>query len=285
MPSAAQQIESPYEPEARYSTKRGLSWVGYKVHLTESCDDDLPHLVTEVETTVAPETDVEQLAAIQAGLARIELLPAQHLVDAGYVRARNLVTSRAEHQIDLVGPMADDHQWQAKAGQGFALAHFRVDWEARVVHCPQGRRSVRWCETQTARDRPMIHVDFAPADCTPCPDRSRCTRAKTQPRSLTLQSRAEHEALQAARQRQARPEFAAEYAPRAGIEGTLSQGVRVCGLRRARYRGLRKTHLQHVATAAALNLGRLHNWLVGAPRAQTRCSRFAALDPTNPIGR
>ena len=126
----------------------------------------------------------------------------------------------------------------------------------------------------------MIHVDFAPADCTPCPDRSRCTRAKTQPRSLTLQSRAEHEALQAARERPATPEFATAYAPRAGIEGTLSQAVRVCGLRRARDRGLRKTRLQHVATAAALNVHRLHNWLTDVPRAKTRCSRCAMLKPT-----
>ncbi len=279
MPPAAQQIESPYEPEARYSTKRALSWVGYKAHLTESCDADLPHLVTEVETTIAPETDVEQLAAIQAGLARVDLLPAQHLVDAGYVRARNLVASHEDHQIDLVGPIYDDHQWQAKAREGFDLGHFRVDWEARVVTCPRGRPSIRWSETHTARDRTMIHVGFAPADCTPCPDRSRCTRAKTQPRSLTLQIRAEHEALQAARERQTTPEFAAAYAPRTGIEGTLSQAVRVCGLRRARYRGLRKTHLQHVATAAALNVHRLHNWLTDVPRAKTRCSRFAMLKP------
>ncbi|HEX2172781.1 MAG TPA: IS1182 family transposase [Dehalococcoidia bacterium] len=280
MPPAAQQIESPYESEARFSTKRGLHWVGYKVHLTESCDDDLPHLVTQVKTTIAPEPDGEQLAAIQAGLARSALLPGQHLVDAGYVRGQNLVASRAQHQIDLVGPIADDHQWQAQAGEGFDLAHFRVDWEARVVHCPRGRPSGRWCATQTARDRTMIHIDCAPADCTPCPDRARCTRAKTQPRSLTLQVRAEHEAIQAARARPATPEFAAAYAPRAGVEGSLSQGVRVCGLRRARYRGLRKTHLQHVATAAAVNISRLHNWLAGASRAKTRCSRFAALDPT-----
>jgi IS5 family transposase len=67
------------------------------------------------------------------------------------------------------------------------------------------------------------------------------------------------------------------YARRAGIEGTISQGVRAFGLRRARYRGLAKTHLQHVATAAALNLGRLGTWLRAAPRATTRTSRFAAL--------
>lgn len=67
------------------------------------------------------------------------------------------------------------------------------------------------------------------------------------------------------------------YAKRAGIEGTLSQGVRVCGLRRSRYIGLTKTHLQQVASAAALNLDRLAAWFMHRPRAQTRVSRFAAL--------
>ena len=67
------------------------------------------------------------------------------------------------------------------------------------------------------------------------------------------------------------------YARRAGIEGTISQGVRAFGLRRGRYRGLAKTHLQHVATAAAINLERLAAWFQAIPRATTRTSRFAAL--------
>jgi len=276
MPAATAQLESPYEPQARYSTKRDLSWVGYKVHLTETCDDDRPHLVTDVATTIAPATDVEQLAAIHQGLAQADRLPAQHLVDGGYVRARNLVASRDEHRIDLIGPIYEDRQWQAKAKNGFDVAHFRVDWNAQRVRCPQGRQSVRWCPTQTARG-PMIHVAFSPADCTPCAARPQCTRAQTQPRSLTLQPQAEHEALQAMRQRQQTPEFGAQYAPRAGVEGTLSQGVRAFGLRRARYRGLAKTHLQHVATAAAINVRRLADWLSEVRPARTRRSRFAAL--------
>src|SRR5262249_27844801 len=89
LPAAADQIESPYEPEARYGTKRELHWVGYKVHLTDTCDRAFPHLLTHVETTVAPASDIHQLAAIHERLAQLQLLPAQHLVNAGYVRARN----------------------------------------------------------------------------------------------------------------------------------------------------------------------------------------------------
>jgi transposase len=279
LPAATDQVESPYEPEARYGTKRGLHWVGYKVHLTETCDDAFPHLLTHVATTVAPASDIHQLAAIHEGMAQSALLPAQHLVDAGYVRARNLVAAREHYQVEVIGPIPADHQWQAKAQTGFDVSRFAVDWDAQVVTCPRGRSSVRWSETHTARGLTMTRVEFAANDCTACPARPQCTRARTPFRSLLLQPRAEHETIQAARQRQQTAEYAATYAQRAGVEGTLSQGVRAFGLRRARYRGLAKVHLQHVSTAAAMNVARLVNWLEELPRAKTRRSRFAALDP------
>jgi transposase len=279
LPAAADQIETPYEPEARYATKRERHWVGYKVHLTETCDDEFPHLLTHVATTVAPASDIHQLATIHQALAQSELLPAQHLVDAGYVRARNVVEAREQHQVDVVGPIPADHQWQAKAKTGFDVSQFKVDWEAQVVTCPRGRPSVRWTETHTARGQTMTRVEFAAADCTACPVRPQCTRARTSARSLLLQPRAEHELIQAARQRQQTVEYATLYAQRAGVEGTLSQGVRAFALRQARYRGLAKVHLQQVATAAAMNVDRLVNWLEESPRAQTRRSRFAALEP------
>lgn len=281
MPPASRQIESPYEPEAHFATKRGKSWVGDKAHLTETCDDDLPHLVVNVETTVAGEHDVNRIAPIHEALARAGLLPAQHLVDAGYMRARNIVESRDNHGVDLLGPVAADHQWQAKTEEAFDITTFNVDWSRRIAMCPRDKSSIRWCETRTARGRVMIHIDFSPDDCTPCPVRSLCTRAKEIPRTLTLQVREEHEAIQRARQRQTTGEFTTAYARRAGIEGTMSQGVRAFALRQARYRGPAKVHLQDVATASAMNVARIDDWLTNVPLAQTRCSRFAALAHLN----
>lgn len=141
LPSASEHRASPYEPEARYGRKRGTEWVGYKVHLTESCDAEGPHLLTQVETTIAPAPDVAALPVIQAALAQAALLPAVQLVDTGYVCGANLVASRTDHQIELVGPMYADHQWQAKAQQGFALAHFQIDWAEQVVTCPRDARA------------------------------------------------------------------------------------------------------------------------------------------------
>lgn len=280
MPEAAQRIESPYEVEARYSTKRAMDWVGYKVHLTESCDEGFPHLITEVHTTAATATDVKQLSAIQDGLARCGLLPAEQLADSSYVCGSNLVSSHTR-QIDLIGPPYKDNSWQAKASEGFDVANFRIDWEKKTVSCPQERKSIRWSKTKTARGRKMIHVEFDPDDCAACPSRPLCTRAKSLPRALTLQPKEEHEAIQFARRRQKTEEFASLYSRRAGVEGTISQGVRAFGLRQARYRGLGRTHLQEVATAAAINVGRLADWLNGVPSAITRRSQLAALAPAS----
>jgi transposase len=278
MPEADHRIESPYEVEARYSTKRSMGWVGYKVHLTESCDEGFPHLITDVHTTAATATDVKQLAAIQQRLARSGLLPAEHLADSSYVCGSNLVFSHAR-QIDLIGPPYKDNSWQAKADEGFDVANFRIDWDNKTVICPEQRKSIRWSETKTARGRSMIHIEFSPSDCLACPSRPSCTRAKSLPRALTLQPKEEHEAIQSARERQKSEEFASLYSDRAGIEGTFSQGVRAFGLRQARYRSLRKTHLQELATASSINVGRISNWLNGVPTAATRRSRLAALAP------
>ena len=267
MPEGARRIESPYEVEARYSTKRSMGWVGYKVHLTESCDEGFPHLITDVHTTAATATDVKQLSAIQDGLAQNGLLPAEQLADSSYVCGSNLVSSHARHEIDLIGPPYKDNTWQAKADEGFDVASFGIDWERKTVTCPRERQSIRWSETKTARGRSMIHIDFSEDDCSACQSRSSCTRAKDLPRTLTLQPKEEHEAIQFARRRQKTEEFAALYSQRAGIEGTVSQGVRAFGLRQARYRGLKKTHLQELSTATAVNVGRIANWLNGVPTA------------------
>ncbi len=109
-----------------------------------------------------------------------------------------------------------------------------------------------------------------------CPCRENCTRSKG-PRTLHLLPQAQQEALLQARLQQTTPEFQNLYAARAGIEGTLSQQIRKCHMRRSRYIGQVKTHLQHLLTAAAINLARYVAWVEGIPLAQTRVGPFAAL--------
>ena len=280
MPSPAALIASPYDPEARYSTKREVEWVGYKVHLTETCDPATPHLIVNVETTPATTPDDHMLATIHASLEPRGLLPAEHLVDKGYTDSQTLVESQRTYGVTLIGPVADDPSWQARAGTGFDKAQFLVDWDRQVVTCPMGKQSLSWLPNTYPPKGMMWEVRFARKDCTPCPHRAQCTRAKKELRLLGLQAREPYEALQTARQRQTTEEFSQQYAPRAGIEGTHAQGIRRCGLRQTRYIGLTKTHLQHLASAAALNLVRLGEWFAGTPHAKTRYSPFAILQVT-----
>jgi transposase len=232
-----------------------------------------------VETAPATESDVAAVAPIHRGLAAKALLPAQHLVDAGYPDADHLVTSRTGYGVDLLGPVHADSSWQARAAAGFDLTAFAIDWGARTVTCPQGKTSQEWKPAQDRHGNPTIHVAFAPGDCLGCAQRTHCTHAATGPRELSLRPEAQHAALQAARQRQTTPEFRAQYAQRAGVEGTLSQGVRAFELRRTRYLGLPKTHLQHLATAAAIDLARLDAWWTDTPRAAPRQAAFLRLLP------
>jgi transposase len=277
-PPAARLIASPYDVEARYGAKRSLTWLGAKVHVTETCEPDQPHLLTQVETTPAPQPDEQALGAIQADLTARDRRPGKQLVDGAYVSSATLVSSQTEPHIDLVGPAPADTSWQARAGKGFAATDFHLEWDRQTATCPAGVSSQRWQATTDKRGQPIVEVAFPRAACAGCAQRPDCTRAAGG-RVLELRPQAQHEALQAARQRQTTAAFKEQYRVRAGVEGTLSQGVRACGLRRARYVGLAKTHLQHVATAAALNVVRAIAWLEEQPRAQTRRSAFAQLAP------
>jgi transposase len=267
---AAQLINSPYELDARYGKKRTTRWVGYKVHFSQTCDEDTPQLITHVETTRAGINDERALSAIHAGLAGKELLPEQHLVDAGYVDAANLLQSQHHYGVDLLGPVRHNYWWQADTD--YDVTHFSIDWQAQTVTCPHGRISSSWTPAQDAKGKPVIKIKFSQSDCKVCPGRTSCTGQSR--RTLTLQPQDKMQALLAARERESTDAFKESYRHRAGIEGTHSQATRTMGLRRSRYFGLHKTHLGHVAIATAINVVQLMSWLRGEPPAQTRTSPF-----------
>jgi transposase len=195
------------------------------------------------------------------------------------VTAGNLVESNRKYGIDLLGPMVEDSSWQAKAGGGFALADFKIDWENKRAICPQGKVSGRWQPARADYGMEIVYIDFLKNDCSVCHSMKDCTKTKTQRRTLTVNAQPYQEAMQTARARQQTEEYKEQYKARAGIEGTISQAVRVTKLRNARYKGILKTRLQHYATASAINILRLGAWWLGRPREKTRRSPFLALAP------
>jgi transposase len=123
----------------------------------------------------------------------------------------------------------------------------------------------------------FIQIAFSHSTCRQCPSRSACTRSPKASRRLSVRPRLEYEAIQQARRMQEMAGWQADYDRRAGIEGTLSQGIRAFGLRKCRYFGLAKTSLQEILAATAMNMIRAYYWFADRPLAKTRLSSFAAM--------
>jgi transposase len=277
VPPSGGGIASPYDPQARFSIKRQTEWLGYKGHFTEICEAGWPHWITHVETTPATQPDSLAVAPIHQALETQALLPGQHFMDMGYVDTEILADSQNQYGVEVIGPIQMDNTWQASSPEGLDVTRFDIHWAAHQVICPAGKVSQNWYEGLDVTAQPRISVAFNPKDCGVCHLRAHCTRSAQGPRRLSFKPRAEYELLQWARRRQQTPEFQASYTRRAGIEGTLSQGVRAHDLRRSRYIGLAKTHLQHILTAIALNLIRFVNWVEAIPLATTRKTAFVKL--------
>jgi transposase len=277
LPRGAEQLESPYDLDARYRTKRDTHWLGYMVHYTETCERKQISLITHVHTTPATVHEAQCTAPIQEALSDRNLLPREHIVDAAYIDAELLVTSTKNHGITLVGPPRPKAGWQNKVEGAYGYDQFLVDWDRKQVQCPQGIWSLPWHERRDPSRDPWFAAHFRTQDCATCATRHLCTRSPRQARFFKLLPREQHEALQQARAMHATEAGQKRYARRAGIEGTISQSVRSFGARRSRYRGLPKTHLQQVMTAVALNVRRIVAWFDKVPKATTRTSHFAAL--------
>jgi transposase len=229
--------------------------------------------------TPATTQDVSCTAEIQKSLYRKQLSPSRHLVDAGYVDADLLMQSAEEFGIELFGPTRNNPSWQSRTG-GIDVTQFQIDWDNRQAICPAGKTSAKWLDGKVKGQysRQVVRVKFGDRDCLDCENRDQCVRSKVGgARQLLLPSKELYLALKKARSVFSSDEGQSQYRQRAGIEGTLSQGIRRGTVRRSRYIGLAKTHLQEVATATGINVLRTINFLNEVPRAKTRISRFARL--------
>ena len=302
LPPGHARIASAYDLDARWGVKRDTFWPGYKLHVTETCDDEprcgcpaagdggtgrrghdegcaapaFPNLITHVATTEATVPGSQMTSVICGDLAAKNLAPGRSCPGSGYLAAALVVTALTTWGITLIGPLLADTSAQARAGSGYARADFTAGYDTKTVTCPQGKTSVSWSRcTQHGRD--AIVAKFSADDCGPCPARSLCTTSSRKRRQLTVPPRDVAGAQAAARAAEKTIPFQADYARRAGVEGTMHQAASH-GARRARYRGLPKTRPGHVYMACALNLLRLHAYWTGTPLDRRRTSRLARLE-------
>jgi transposase len=303
LPPGHARIASPYDTDARWAARRdsSSSWLGYKLHITETCDDPppctcrpagtgapegehaqgcahlvFPNLITNVATTDATVTDHQMTEPVQDALAARNLAPGRHYADSGYASAALVVSALARWGIALIAPLLADTSAQARAGTGYARADFTVDYDTKTVTCPQGKTSSSWTLC-TQRGHAAAVATFSPGDCGPCPARPQCTTSSRNRRQITILPRDLAQAQAAARAAEKTIPFQADYARRAGVEGAMHQATSH-GARRARYRGLPKTRLDHAYMACALNLLRLEAYWTGTPLDRQRTSHLARLE-------
>lgn len=297
VPPAHIKISSPYDADARRGAKKDLHWLGYKLHISETCDDPpacgcpaagrcahdvRPNLITCVMTTPATVCDIELTTPVNAALHDRDLAPARHYLDTGYASALAILDAARLAGITLVTPLRADGSRQARAGSGYDLTAFAIDYDARTATCPQGRTATGRTPVSREGSRDVIVVRFGITTCRPCPVREQCTTARRNGRQLTILPRDQHELQAAARAAQQGENWQDDYKRRAGIEGTISQAVTITGCRQTRYRGLSRTHLGHVCSAVALNLCRLDAYWNDTPLNRKTTTHLARLTHATP---
>ncbi|MFE5540763.1 hypothetical protein ACFQ78_34200 [Streptomyces sp. NPDC056519] len=145
--------------------------------MTETCDDETPRLITVVATANVADGDSGALPGIHSRLTERKFLPAEQLVDSGYVTASTLVTANRDHGIELVGPARP-----VAGGDGlqrFGHDHSQIDDAQHEAICPGGHTSVSWAATHSSRRTrvPLVQIRFAAATCRAFPLRLQCTTA------------------------------------------------------------------------------------------------------------
>lgn len=258
-PWASAEIVTPHDPQARYCQKLTASgqksWIGYRDHQTETCDGIGANVIVQVVTTAAPVQDIDALDRIHEGLTAVGMRPSEHFVDAGYVTPAGIRDAEEHYAIALIGPVRADPQ--AAKHPGFTKADFTIDWDTHTVTCPNGVDSPPWKST-SSDGHPAISVLFPRVDCRACADRLACTgNADGKGRHLTLLAQPLQQIQIRVRAEQETQGWMHRFAIRAGCEATVSETVHAHGLRHCRYKGLAKTHVQHVLTAAGANVIRL----------------------------
>ena len=179
-------INSPYDLEAHYGKKRSLQWTGYKIYLTETCDEESPRLITNVETGSAPVADFYLTEPIHRALKKKDLLPPMHLADTGFVDAELISTVEQNYKIDLLGPSHLDRQWQNRHNPQFCAENFLIDWQQKKALCPAGKTSSSWSDAQTDTAKKVVKIKFSTKDCRVCSFRADCIKNKRAQRTLTI---------------------------------------------------------------------------------------------------
>jgi transposase len=255
-------VHNPHDPEAQWCTKQqnnaAKEWVGYKVQVAETVEEAEPQageptrsFLTSVVTQPATESDeagMEQTLEEQAemGVDKPQVL----FTDGSYLSGELLTKWEAEGR-EWIGPA----QPSAQTGKSqFKSDAFEVCVEERRAICPAGQESTQSSRLEEGKSGKVSYRFEWSWRCTSCALRAVCVPPDQKHRTLVVGEY--HTALQRRRREMKTEAFEQRKKHRNAIEGTHSELVRGHGMRRARYRGLKKVQLQNYFIGAACNVKR-----------------------------
>jgi len=277
-------IITPHDPEARWATKQGHAWGGYKLHLTETATEDAPLLITDLDIVAAAVYDSQAVDAIQARLQVRALLPETHLADAGYVNGLTIQSSLG-HGVGLLGPISADTYGTSRKEKVLPPEVFTIDVENKQATCPSGHPARLWSLYQRSgrKGRSLVAIAWDKQACSQCPLRQQCLPPGQLQRILRLSPY--YTLLSTRRAEQKTPAFRERYRRRSGIEATFSHLVNVHRARRTPYCGSAKTLCYYAALAVGVNLRRVALWEAGQrpqrERVSCLCRLFATQNAEN----
>ncbi len=146
-------------------------------------------------------SDVATTDTVHASLEKRKLLPDEHLVNGSYIRSTTILRSLQKYNVKLIGPVKPNPHWQAE-DNGYDLTQFNIDWDSKVVTCPEDKKSISWWEIKGAAGEDRLRIKWSRTNCRVCPTEYRCKRSRTQAKILNVAQREQHELIQKVRAKQ-----------------------------------------------------------------------------------
>lgn len=240
-------ICSPHEVDARYSSKGGKGWLGYKGEVVETVtgSQDEVNFITHIDIIEATDFDGDSLVEIVEDLQEKGIAPSELYGDTHYNTAAN-IEEAAKRGVTVEGPVKKNSNRVKEKNKGF-----KIDLEQKKAICPQGIESIKFNEKKPDN----VYAKFPKNSCADCDRKSIC---EPELRGKRIEMKRPNPILEQRRKQMKDPGYNRDLHKRNGIEGTLSGLVRGQSWRRSRYRGKDKSQLQAKFTGAAANIIRLH---------------------------
>ena len=254
---AKDKLLSPVDPDARRGKKASTTWSGYKAHIVI---EEETGIITGVETTPANETDGSQLKPLLKEQEKAHSLqPKEVTGDKAYDWGENLeslANNKTIANISLSKPV------NRNGADYFTVDDFLYDPENVKLMCPAGHISTSCYREILYNNRPGYAFQFKSSLCNACPLKIKCVKNKAGRRVYISHYEPYY---RMARERMATEEGKQAYRNRYKIEQKMADLTRYCGLRRCRYRGLKRAEIHTLLSATACNIKRMVNLLWGKP--------------------